>query len=575
MPAKRPAASIGMALMAGGASSSSRAGGQVASKAPRKELSHTRRVHKESVGAKDVVFVKKEKAEKKEPSTSSPDKPVPGPVVQAVEKELPPQSLAAVKEEDVGQKANEEGQSATESGRSKVSEEAKPGSQSQAVAGGQLAAESAIATEHRSLPQTRLDDDMDTPKEMEALEKEEAFGREEEGEEEELEVESEVEPESPASTKPGGSQAVDERSDQEDPPQLPPGPASKEAMEQWVTMLVDTLRDKGLLGNIQAALRHGCTLRTDYSGIGTAEVALSHFLQGLGQLAGHNEEHPDVDGQTPQRQFLTCVSASDCDEHARMLLQAHVGRSAPHHVFGSLEATLSQDTLAKLDSSLAGFTERAQELLGQGFPRGQVYTQLGQEFMLHAAKTMLSQETVVSSGFLQAWCYKCHRLCHLVSAEGTGAPEEGSLSIAAAGVCCYSWSSMGKRNQWLDQASIPFLAWTRLRLLCEEDIILVENVPGFDHTLLARPEFFGRLYHVHVVRSNPAQLGYPASRNRKYIIMVKKNKETARGFHPGPVDDEADEPEPVEVVNKETDFIKIFGKQCVLKGPSSGNNVMS
>ena len=350
-----------------------------------------------------------------------------------------------------------------------------------------------------------------------------------------------------------GSEA--EESSHDDPEaDLPPGLADREAMERWAETLMDTLHASSLFQKVVDATSHGCTLRTDYSGIGTAEV-------GLVQLMDAFKKTPPC-SEWP----VTCISASDCDEQARMFLRHHEGESAPAHIFGDLKETLMPKTVAKIQTLVSHYMELAEDELAYGFPRGEIFTRLGRECMSKAAEIMLSTTTLESSGKQTAWCFKCHRQCPLTAcafsetetksgAASSSTERSRPLSLAVAGVCCYSWSSMGKRKQWLDQdASIAFLAWTRLRLLCAEDVILVENVPGFDVDLLCKPEFFGSRWNVDTIRSTPKQLGYPALRGRKYILMIKKTMAEASELGTS---------------DMETKFGEIFHRKCILAGADS------
>ena len=82
---------------------------------------------------------------------------------------------------------------------------------------------------------------------------------------------------------------------------------------------------------------------------------------------------------------------------------------------------------------------------------------------------------------LSAMCFVHNQICSLISpTPPTFAGARGHV----AGVNCYDWSSMGRKQGWLGDGALPFLQWVRERRMCNEDWIIVENVIGFYHAML-------------------------------------------------------------------------------------------
>ena len=96
------------------------------------------------------------------------------------------------------------------------------------------------------------------------------------------------------------------------------------------------------------------------------------------------------------------------------------------------------------------------------------------------------------------------------------------LRVHVAGVNCYDWSSMGSSQKWLGESMPIFMEWARERLLSLEDMIIVECVIGFDSDMLG--ELFRDSYNLEVLRVSPTLFGEPVERQRKYMILLKKDK---------------------------------------------------
>ena len=93
--------------------------------------------------------------------------------------------------------------------------------------------------------------------------------------------------------------------------------------------------------------------------------------------------------------------------------------------------------------------------------------------------------------------------------------------MAIAGVTCVDWSSLGCKGGWLGDSSLPFLFWARERHFQGEDIIIIECTPQIDHATIADilPE-----YTLHMFDVCSSALGVPATRRRKYSVLLRNNR---------------------------------------------------
>ena len=121
-----------------------------------------------------------------------------------------------------------------------------------------------------------------------------------------------------------------------------------------------------------------------------------------------------------------------------------------------------------------------------------------------------------------AWCYKCKKYCpvhanHLVDRE-----VDEAITVAVAGTTCTSWSSMGKKGKWIAASAMPFMVWAYETLAAEPDIVIHECTPRFDFGMLVA--IFGFLYVVQSFCFSPTDLGWPASRPRRWTLMYHRKR---------------------------------------------------
>ena len=88
-----------------------------------------------------------------------------------------------------------------------------------------------------------------------------------------------------------------------------------------------------------------------------------------------------------------------------------------------------------------------------------------------------------------------------------------------AGVICKDWSSMGKGGAFTGDSLLCFVHWVRERLVHMEDIVIAECTARFDWKTIQ--QLFAGVYELTPLRINPAKIGFPVSRPRLYMVMLK------------------------------------------------------
>ncbi len=104
-------------------------------------------------------------------------------------------------------------------------------------------------------------------------------------------------------------------------PGFPPdeGPTTREQMFRWQCFALDRLKKAGLLQNVvDKFCEHGVVMSTDYSGVGTAEAALSYIHTALKRMG-----FPDVDETVAGEPAVRISAAGDLSPHCRFILGNH------------------------------------------------------------------------------------------------------------------------------------------------------------------------------------------------------------------------------------------------------------
>ena len=95
------------------------------------------------------------------------------------------------------------------------------------------------------------------------------------------------------------------------------------------------------------------------------------------------------------------------------------------------------------------------------------------------------------------------------------------ISINIAGFTCVDWSVFGSKCKWHGDAALPWCQWVTERIRCQEDVILCECTPGFDHHLLG--ELLKGTHDMQTLLVGPDVLGEPVLRTRLFMVLLKRS----------------------------------------------------
>lgn len=285
----------------------------------------------------------------------------------------------------------------------------------------------------------------------------------------------------------------------------PLGPSSLEEVWDWAPSLLAQMRTQAdgeaMVNAVIEHLSAGLQVNTDYSGMGCPEMSLHLIMDAL------LDKRPELK--------VRFWRASDILPHARDVLCCEAGRPGPEHVFGDILHRVS----AKTSRRLAAAHERAQRelahALGSGAEWGQTCQNVGAK-MMDDLYNVLSQESFDLDR--KAFCYKHQRLCRVHGPDFGEAPP--ATRLAVAGSTCTSWSRMGNRQCWAAPSALAFAVWASETMFWEPDIIVHECTTDFDVQQLER--FFASRYVISSIVFSPVHLGVPASRPRRYTMMVHR-----------------------------------------------------
>ena len=118
-----------------------------------------------------------------------------------------------------------------------------------------------------------------------------------------------------------------------------------------------------------------------------------------------------------------------------------------------------------------------------------------------------------------------------------------------AGINCYDWSTMGGTQGWLGESTIVFLQFVRECLEADYDWIILECTQGFDLQGLRCLEAKYMCVCLHIT---PQQLGFPANRLRKYMLLTHQAR---LAWLPC-----------IEEIGNEAAFLKLFHRRVMLYG---------
>ena len=282
----------------------------------------------------------------------------------------------------------------------------------------------------------------------------------------------------------------------------------------WPAFFLEDLKRKDpvFLDLLAEKFAKGLCMVTDYSGVGSAEIAC-HFIHAAA-------ERRSIPGVIKKPVFLR---ASDSNPDCRSVLMNHRGSIKPTCVMGNLLDRVPRTLQDTWQASLSKYQEDMKQLIRQdnsmtAADRKVVAKNLGREFLKegYVAMTQEGNDVIPEVG----WCYLHQKGC---SFKSSLKDYSDFFKVSVSGVTCTDFSSMGVKMGFLGESSIPFLAWVRERLHFQEDLLGVECVPDFDHEVF---ELLLPMYNLYVLSISPNNLGVPATRKRKYMLLL--HSETCR-----------------------------------------------
>lgn len=259
--------------------------------------------------------------------------------------------------------------------------------------------------------------------------------------------------------------------------------------------------------------RGGLSMVTDFSGVGSAEIAGLFIEHGLKDSGSEIFSSPEYVG-------LCCRRASDSNPACRRILlhddcsPDSQGAWKSGCIFGSLEERVEPQVLQKLRRMQDECITQANSELNHvdevvADTERSLIKKWGRRFVQMAVQFL--QESVEELP-ARVWCHRHEQACpfHVKC-------EQGGFDIAVAGPPCVDWSQIGQRQGWLGDSAIPFLLWAHERRLCQERVTVMENVPGFDDEIL---DIVFPGYTITVFPLSLRQLGISAKRDRIYITIL-------------------------------------------------------
>ena len=284
----------------------------------------------------------------------------------------------------------------------------------------------------------------------------------------------------------------------------PAGPASLRELFKWPAQFLEQARahpaGRLMEENLRLTYKDGIVVSTDYSGYGSAELAMRH----IGAI---------LQADSSEVGEVVCWRASDIMKRRRAMLMA--GDVQPTHVFGDLLQRVNQRTRTALLGHHARAAASLRRLIRRGENNDLAANKIGEE-MMENMHTLLKQTPFNIDA--QSWCYRCQRHCpvHAVGCKAT------ATTIVIAGTTCTSWSSLGKKGKWVAFSAISFMIWAYETYSIEPDIVIHECTPAFQWSVLQR--IFEPRYIVMSIKASPTDLGWPCMRPRRWTLLFHRKR---------------------------------------------------
>lgn len=307
------------------------------------------------------------------------------------------------------------------------------------------------------------------------------------------------------------------------------GPSTLDELLAWPAQGLASLEeaDAALESNMSAIARDklmgGIVLTTSYSGLGTAECALSMVVE---EFARQNPGMPCN---------VVFYSACDVAPEARQCLLAHGRQSRPRHVFGDLLDRLYPTDKEELDiivdQCIRGwhrYLEGAQE--GQR-PKAEIMAEkkrLGSE-MRGLLLAFLSEVEFRPDSF----CYVHEQRCPLDPKDDWWLKDW--FHIEVAGNTCTPWSTIGQLGGWLSPCTLPVAVWATHQRFLGTNAVVNECTPLWEAVVLNKEVFTNvsaeipksnrykgsSRYYFQSLCFNSTDMGIPVSRERRWSLWFR------------------------------------------------------
>ena len=366
---------------------------------------------------------------------------------------------------------------------------------------------------------------------------------------------------------------------------LPQGPDSELGVYKWPKQHVaDALNHPLTLAADVAELGGDVFINTSYSGMGGPEMVVPPIQ--------HEFRQQGIDVK------IICFRAAELSENRRSFLLEHKAECRPLHI----QTDICQRLPTKVYDLLNGYRSRLKQLLYQHSLAMQARVDSAQNEYLQAECAHAMASSNAPDGTLRPELSKlseaveeakCRLLCskqesldsynqvrkklsdkylaeatkvldriklhgHVFcemhdckcpvfpSSRSTPPRTSSSFVIEIAGITCVPWSSMGLREGWLHDSSLPCLTMLKGFVDDEPDAFICECTRLLDHDHLAA--FVVKKFIVQHAIISPAHSGIPAQRMRKYILGRHKRTVVIKFDY------------------SQESYLRMFGKKLILNG---------
>ena len=290
----------------------------------------------------------------------------------------------------------------------------------------------------------------------------------------------------------------------------PDGPHSASEIHLWPRRVLSRLQEHfvdclpRLLFNIHLIL-----MTTHYSGSGASEESLASVIEAVASESGAEED---------KRSSVIFYSACDIASAAQAAIMSSACR--PLHFFADVSKRLPMSMFRRLERSrctLKAMFERKcceDEASATGAGRRAILVKYEHMFL-----NVVERVLKLSKDHKAIADDNC--LCHATRCPV--APRHRSrFWLEIAGTTCVAFSNMSKKAcGWLDNSSLPCIAWMFWLLVMTPNLVIHECVRRFDPKIFVR--FLGSVY---IVRSSvfcSSRLGVATKRIRRYTVLIRKD----------------------------------------------------